>query len=496
MEKQDFNVTTRREFLEQLTLAAGAMGISLSFPALLAAQEFNLPRTTNPKKVLVLGAGMAGLAAAYELIKAGHQVQVLEARDRPGGRVSTARDVFAEGLYAEEGAVGFSEAYTTAVKYIEEFGLERKPYPMPQRPVVHYLDGKRFVVTPGEPVDWPYELSAEEKELGPWGLVTKYIIETLPPEISKTEQWNKVPLITLDEMSLADYMRAMGASEGAIKLVQNSQWFAAVPEETSALSVAVSDVGLFLGGTPFVLDGGNDRLPSAMAEKIKEHIQYGVVISSINDDGKQVSVRANKGGNEASFSADHVICSFPAPVVANLEFQPPLKPEVKEAFQAMPYLDVTRTYLQVDRPFWLQKGVSGTAVTDLPIGGVSGYTHSTEPEEHPAILESYVAGPQAERLGKQPKQEIVQQTLKAMEKVHPGVEEHFQDAHVKAWGKDPYSQGGISWPSPGDVGKYLALLQQPHGNIHFAGEHTSVLRSTMEGAMRSGIRAAMEVGSE
>ena len=214
MKYLDLNTTSRREFLEQLALGAGALGISLCLPGLMAAQEYGLPKTTKPRNVLVLGAGMAGLAAAYELIKAGHKVQVLEARNRPGGRVSTVRDAFAEGLYAEEGAAGFSEAYTTAVKYIEELGLEKMPYPMPQLPVVHHLNGERFVVTPGEPVEWPYELSKNEKELGPWGLVTKYIIETLPPEISQTQSWNKTPLLTLDEMSLADYMKAMGASDG------------------------------------------------------------------------------------------------------------------------------------------------------------------------------------------------------------------------------------------------------------------------------------------
>lgn len=496
MKNMDFDTTSRREFLEQLALGAGALGISLSFPGLLAAQEFGLQRTTDPKNVLVLGAGMAGLAAAYELKKAGHKVQVLEARKRPGGRVSTVRDAFAEGLYAEEGAAGFSEAYTTAVKYIEELGLEKMPYPMPQLPVVHHLNGERFVVTPGEPVEWPYELSKEEKELGPWGLVTKYIIETLPPEISQTHNWNKTPLLTLDEMSLADYMKAMGASDGAIKLVQNSQWFASMPEETSALSLAVSDFGLFMGGAPFILKGGNDKLPKAMAEKIKENIEYGVVISSISDEGENIKVSATKAGEDKTFTADHVICTFPAPVVRKMKIVPSLEPDVREALENMPYMDITRTYLQVDRPFWLQNGISGTAVTDLPIGGVTGHTHSADPAEHPAILESYISGPGAEILGEKPEQEVVQQTLEEMEKVHPEVEEHFQKAYVKAWSEDPFTQGGVSWPAPGDVGKYLALLQRPHGRIHFAGEHTSILRSTVEGAMRSGIRAAMEVGGE
>ena len=80
-----------------------------------------------------------------------------------------------------------------------------------------------------------------------------------------------------------------------------------------------------------------------------------------------------------------------------------------------------------------------------------------------------------------------------LETVHPGLREHVEGAVVKAWENDPYAQGHLSWPDPGDVTDHLEFLQQPHGRIHFAGEHTSVLRGTMEGALRSGIRAAREV---
>lgn len=80
-----------------------------------------------------------------------------------------------------------------------------------------------------------------------------------------------------------------------------------------------------------------------------------------------------------------------------------------------------------------------------------------------------------------------------MSKIYPQIGDHVTKGHVKAWSSDPYALGGPSWPAPGDVTDYLKDLQAPHGNIHFAGEHTSILRSTMEGALRSGVRAASEV---
>ena len=80
-----------------------------------------------------------------------------------------------------------------------------------------------------------------------------------------------------------------------------------------------------------------------------------------------------------------------------------------------------------------------------------------------------------------------------MKKVNTEVVENFQKVYVKAWSEDPKVQAAVIWLAPGDVTKYLEPLQRSHGRIYFAGEHTSILRSTMEGALRSGIRAAKEV---
>lgn len=473
-------------------MGLGALGTGIFFPGSLSAADFLSGKTAVPKKVLVLGAGLAGLAAAWELKKAGHQVTVLKARNRPGGRVSTLREPFAEGLYAEEGAAAYGGAYTHALRFIEEFGLEKLPYPFPEKTIVYHLNGKRIEVAPGQGTQWPFELSAKEQGKDPLSLVKMYIIDTLPKEAGDPDLWKKEPVVSMDKLSLEEYLRKQGASEGVINLIKNTQWFAAVPNETSALSMAVSDFGLFMSAMPFVLKGGNDQLPKELASRMQEQIKYGVEVSRVKDDGSGVTVTDTNG---KEYSAEEVIVAVPLKVTEKISFEPQLPSAKQNAIKNMPVLDLTRTFLEVDSPFWLEEGLSGVAHTDLGVGQVNPYLNTKDPENGPALIEGYVAGPQATKLGKLPKEEVIKEIKSEMAKVYPGLKEHFQKGYVKAWGTDPYALGGPSWPSPGDVDQYLPELQSSQGRIHFAGEHTSVLRSTMEGALRSGVRAAKEVDS-
>ena len=445
--------------------------------------------------VMVVGAGLSGLAAALELERAGHEVTVLEARTRPGGRVHTVRDPFADGLYTEVGAVGFSQAYTEANRYIDEFGLERRDFFFPPLAALHHLRGGRFSAGPGSPADWPWELTDEESGLGPIGLVVRYLTDTMLPRVDHPEAWNEPPLSELDDISLAEYMRHQGASEGAIRVVEHTQYFGPRPEETSALSVALSDIPLFYSGAGlFVLAGGNDRLPTAMAHRLRRHVRYGVEVQEIRSGADGSRVRGRHADRPFEMSTDRVIVTVPAPVLRDIRIEPVLPADQAKAVANLPYRDVVRAQFQVRRRFWEDEGVTGAASTDLFDGRVDRQPYHEPPEpDGRAVLEAFMEGSTAAELSGRAEPEILEAALGHLEQIHPRIREFVEGGIAKAWSADPYARAGWSWPAPGDVTRYLAALQRPAGRIHFAGEHASPLRSSMEGALRSGIRAAREV---
>ena len=209
----------RRDLLKQA--AAAAVTLSASSLAAFASGRRDLERRGAPKKVIVIGAGLAGLSAAYELTRAGHDVTVLEARTRPGGRVLTLRDPFAEGLYAEAGATKVPDHHHFTVEYAELFGLTLDPFEPPDLPSVYHVRGKRIQVMPGQKVEWPYELTAEERALGVRGMRQKYIWSMLG-ELGDVTAPSWPPPETLekyDQMNRSDFWRSRGASAEAIALL-------------------------------------------------------------------------------------------------------------------------------------------------------------------------------------------------------------------------------------------------------------------------------------
>ena len=158
-------MNTRREFLAFMAAAFA--------PALPRLER--LQRSGPAQRVIVLGAGLAGLCTAYELQNLGHTVTVLEAQTRPGGRVRTLREPFGPGLYTEAGAESIPGVHDVTQHYAREFGLTLLPNQVPGARSFYHVRGQR--IAPGDAAVWPFDLTDEERKLGLAGLFRRYIDE-------------------------------------------------------------------------------------------------------------------------------------------------------------------------------------------------------------------------------------------------------------------------------------------------------------------------------
>jgi monoamine oxidase len=483
----------RRDFLKQTALVAAALSAPPS--GAFAFAQGALERRGAPKKVVIIGAGLAGLAAGYELTKAGHDVTILEARTRPGGRVHTLRDTFAEGLYAEAGAARIPNHHHFTLKYAALFGLTLDPFQPTELPSVCYVRGRRLKVTPGQEVEWPYELTPEERKLGLSGMREKYIWSMLSEVGDVTDPSWPPPgaLKKYDQMNRSDFWRSRGASSGAIALLslggvddRVETWSALFMLRNQALNLKLTRY--------YKIRGGTDLLPNAFAVRLAEKIRYAAPVVRIEQDAQGVKAVFLHAGSYHTMAGDYLICAVPFTVQKNIEVSPTFSVEKQRAIEQLPYLSVSKIFLQTKKRFWVSESLNGFAITDLPIGQVWDATYK-QPGER-GILQAFPISLHSRRLTGMPENERIRLTLDQVETIYPGARENFEGGVSKCWDEDEWARGGTAYYKPGQFSSLLPHVARPEGRIHFAGEHTSVwIDGWMQGALESGNRVAREVNA-
>jgi len=480
----------RRDFLKQT--AAAAVPLSASSLLASASSRRDLERPGAPKKVIVIGAGLAGLSAAYELTRAGHDVTVLEARTRPGGRVLTLRDSFADGLYAEAGATRVPDHHRFTIEYAELFGLTLDPFEPPDLPSVYYVRGKRIQVTSGQKVEWPYELTAEERALGVRGMRQKYIW-SMAGELGDVTapSWPPETLEKYDRMNRSDFWRSRGASAGAITLLslggiddRVETWSALFMLRNQALNRKLNRY--------YKIRGGTDLLPKAFAAGLTEKIHYASPVVRIEQGAKVVKAVIRHADSYQTLTGDYLICAVPFSVQKDIEVSPAFSVEKQRAIEQLPYLSASKVFLQSKKRFWVNEGLSGFATTDLPVGQVWDMTYK-QPGTR-GILQAFPISLHSRRVTAMAESERINYALEQVEVIYPGMREHFEGGLTKCWDEDEWARGASAFYKPGQVSSLLPHVARSEGRIHFAGEHTSAWGDGwMQGALESGNRVAQEV---
>jgi monoamine oxidase len=239
--------------------------------------------------------------------------------------------------------------------------------------------------------------------------------------------------------------------------------------------------------------GENDLLPKAFVSKLENRIHFGAAVHAFSQNSEKVTVSFRQGNLQQQLEADRVVVTIPFSVLRTIDLGSSVSVQKREAINRLKYESVLRVYVQSKTRFWNQQGIRGDSGTDLPIGIIVDHT-SRQPGTR-GILEAQMAYQLAETAKKMNRADLVPWTVGEMNKVHPGIVENYEGAVTVSWDDDPYSRGAWAYYAPGDMTNIYPHVATAEGRIHFAGEHTSYLPSTIEGAIHSGIRAAHEINA-
>jgi monoamine oxidase len=475
------NPISRRRFLQQTAVAAAALALPRASSARSGAAR---------KKVLLIGAGLAGLVAAYELSRSGHDVTLLEASTRAGGRVWTLREPFSSGLYAEAGAGRIPETHDLTLKYVHLFGLTLDPFYPREGALLYLLRGKRIRVRPGETLDLssvPFDLSAEERALGLDGLEHKYIDPALE-ELGNpgAPGWPPEKVKEYDRMTWSEFLRSRGASPGAVALLTALSGWA----NDSALDFLRDDLGHRGAKRLAKIHGGNDLLPKAFAARLAEKIRYGSPVARIEQDARGVRVVGFEAGSPETLAADYLICAIPFSCLQRVQIAPPFSPEKRRAIEQVLYDPVVRVFCQTKTKFWTKEGLNGFADTDDPM---EIWNPTFDQPGARGILMAYLEDGLTRRVAAMPEAERTRFGVEAIARAHLELDKHLESAMSFSWADQPWALGAYSYFVPGQITSLTRAIRQPEGRVHFAGEHASSWPGWMQGAIESGLRAAREV---
>jgi monoamine oxidase len=484
---------TRREFLQRASL--GALAVS-GLPQPAFARAFSArPTGAAPKRIVVLGAGLSGLAAAFEFVQAGHDVTILEARTRAGGRVLTLRDGFADGLYAEAGAIFVPDHHQDLMRYLRQFDVPLDLLPSSDRSALYYVQGRRLRVTMGQPVNWPVELRPDEQGLAPEALFAHYL-QSLVSQIGDptSASWPPDNLKQYDAVSVAEFARQQGASPGALTVMRLAGPINLVGEGIDSISLLWAMrylTDLFGARQTYVIRGGSDQLPSAFVSRLGDRVRYSAPVVRIAHTPQDVTVTYLRDGAPATLTGDYAVCTVPFAVLRDLEVAPPFSPPKTRAINELPQTSVTRVFLQTRTRFWSDQGDPGFASTDLPIMTcLDAAVNQAGPR---GIMMSFQGGDQARQTAAQSEDERVATAVREMEKVYPGMAGSYEWGTSYSWDQDPWARGDYAWMQPGQFTALEPYIGTPEGRVYFAGEHASPWPGWMQGALWSGLRAARAI---
>lgn len=463
-------------------------------PETLAVPEEGLePRPQPSKRVVIIGGGLAGLVAGFELKRRGHTPVILEAQKRVGGRIYTLRD-FAPGLYAEAGGMRIPRAHDLTLEYCDLFGLELRPFVMGNPKCLVYVRGTRLTMEDVEedPGRLGFELAEHEqgRDINQvWEETIKELREMV--ERGGDAAWDEI-VKEYDRYSLREFLQLKGFSESAIELfgIMN---FVEAEMNNAVIEQLREDIGRAYVDMQEIV-GGMDRLPNAFYDRLQPEVRLGAVAHAIDQDDDSVTVYYKTESGRFSVTADFAICTLPLSVLRTVEVIKPFSYEKQKAIRQLNYSASTKILFQVRNRFWEKTdGIhGGGTVTDLAIRRMN-YPPPDPTTNRGVLLASYTWGQDALQWGAMDEETRLEEALDDVSAIHPEIREEFEVGSSHAWYADRWARGAFALFAPQQQSILHRAITQPEGRIYFAGEHCSLYHAWIQGALESGIRAAQQI---